>query len=135
MRLTPARLSRQTQLAVEASRQLAVVTDEQQCAAHGDCLGEQQIEKSLRAITVQGRGRLIGQNQGRAPDQGPGGRHALLLTDAELIGPATTIRGQIHRREQRLGSLNHIARAAGPRGRKTDRASHIGASHPARAAD
>ena len=49
---------------------------------------EQEIDKDLLMLPVQGRGGLVGNDDFRLADQRPCGRHPLLLSDRERAGRA-----------------------------------------------
>jgi hypothetical protein len=71
---------------VKAGGQSLVVTDhDQRCACRAHLL-EQQIEKRVLAVGIEGRGRLIRDDQFGRADQRARRRHALLLADAERAG-------------------------------------------------
>ena len=66
-------------------RKAQIVADENQCAAVGAGFGEQQVDKSGLARGIEGRGRLVGDEDFRLADQRTGGGDALLLADRECV--------------------------------------------------
>ncbi|MCY1279744.1 hypothetical protein D9M70_285090 [compost metagenome] len=64
------------------------MADEQQAGTGFSAFGEQQLQKSLAGVGVQGRGGFVGDHQLRLADQRTGGCDPLLLTDGQGVGPA-----------------------------------------------
>ena len=68
------------------SRQPLVVADEQQARSGLSRFALHQIQESLLAVGVQRRGRFIGDDDFRTPDQRARRGHPLLLADRQLRG-------------------------------------------------
>ena len=65
----------------------------------------EEVEDLLAGLGVQVAGGLVGQQQGRVVDQGPGDGHPLLLAAGELGRLVVQAVPQPHPVEQRLGAV------------------------------
>ena len=72
--------------AVEIRAKAGVVADHKEGQAVAAYLFEQKVEEGGLAVGVQCRGGFVGDDYGRAADQGAGDGNALLLADAEGRG-------------------------------------------------
>ena len=83
---------------------LTVMADHQQGAAGLFALLTEQRQQGIAAVGIQGGGGLVGDDQGRLAEQGPGGGHPLLLAERQLPGrQGRGGRVQSQASQQRLG--------------------------------
>ena len=82
-----------------------VVGDDDEGLAELVAQVEEELVEFGLVLGIEGSGRLVGEDDGRAVDEGPGHRYALFLTAGEFVGLMGGAVGQSHEVEEFLGAL------------------------------
>src|SRR6185369_4832972 len=85
--------------AVGVGRGLRIVGDEHDRLVALDAGPPERVEDLRAGRVVEVAGRLVGEEQGRASDEGAGDRDALLLAGAQLVGAVVLLAGQVDERD------------------------------------
>ena len=107
--------------AVGESGQLLVVGDDDESLAEAVAEVEEELVQFLLVLGVERTGRLVGQDDGRAVDEGAGHSDALLLAARQFGGLVRGAVAESHELQQFLGPfLGFLLRGAGDVGRNHD---------------
>ena len=106
--------------------QAQIVADKDECAAVCPRFGEQQVDKGDLARGIEGRGRLVGDEDFRLSDEGAGSSDALLLANRERVRrPVVQARRNVEVLKQGLRLRLGITRLRRSSRGKTARQEHV----------